>query len=175
MELQTQALAWKQFSVVMSTGITSIWGPASIVLMPVQMMVCVGGGGVWGKKTGHGEQRVGEKENDIRYCCYSVKKSVKYDTWLWPFKTMKNPRLASACWVSNQVPFNCGLAMIILYIMDRIFDSVCSWLNHFVQGHPFAFFPLNMTPVHLFSILFCLLFLRGVTVVISLLTLLTYF
>ena len=47
--------------------------------------------------------------------------------------------------------------MIIVHQMDRIFNSVCRWLIHFVLGHSFSPFPLNMKLVLLYILVLSIL------------------
>lgn len=79
--------------------------------------------------------------------------------WVRRIKKGKQTHSSAACWVFIKVPFNFRptvlLLMIIVHQTDRIFNSVCRWLIHFVLGHSFGPFPLNMK---LFLYLYILVF-----------------
>ena len=81
-----------------------------------------------------------------------------YDMFKWVRCIKKGKQTCSlaACWVFIQVPFNFSLTVLLLTIIvhqtERIFNSVCRWLIHFVLGHAFGPFPLNMRLVLLLYI-----------------------
>ena len=73
--------------------------------------------------------------------------------WIRHAKKRKEKHSSAACWALIQVPFTFRLTvlllMVIVHQMDIIFNSVCRWLIHYVLGHSFGPFPLNMKLIHL--------------------------